>query len=236
MTVGYSAQQIRDAEAPHLEAGEPLMQRAAAGLAAVIVSALDARTQDGMPGRVLLLVGSGSNGGDALLAGAALADAGTVVEIVQTSSRVHEDGLEAATGAGAVVIQGGEPEGDSDGFDLDDVVRAAQNADVIVDAIVGTGASGPLRARARIVVTAIRPTLTADGGATVVACDIPSGIGVDDGSLPDDVVMPADLTVTFGGYKAGLLLEPAASVAGDIRLVDVGIADDLAGMTPLVST
>lgn len=228
MPVGYTAQQIRDAEKPHLDAGEPLMARAAAGLASAIEEILRQREPSEAAARVLVIAGSGSNGGDALFAAARLVDGGAHVDVALTGSHTHTAGLASATDAGARVIQG------EDADDVSAIVSAAQEADVVVDAIVGTGASSPLRDRARIVVTALRPVLTSVGGPTVVACDIPSGIGVDDGSLPDDVVLPADLTVTFGALKAGLLLEPAASVAGRIRLVDVGIGDALADVEPVV--
>ncbi len=71
----YSAAQIRAAEEPLLAAGVPLMERAAAALAREIWLLLPADR----PGRVLLLIGSGNNGGDALFAGAELAAAGTAV-------------------------------------------------------------------------------------------------------------------------------------------------------------
>jgi NAD(P)H-hydrate repair Nnr-like enzyme with NAD(P)H-hydrate epimerase domain len=64
-------------------------------------------------------------------------------------------------------------------------------------------------------------------GALAVAVDLPSGIGVDDGSVPDPTVLPADLTVTFGGCKVGLLRRPAADCAGRIVVADIGIGDEL---------
>jgi NAD(P)H-hydrate repair Nnr-like enzyme with NAD(P)H-hydrate epimerase domain len=107
---------------------------------------------------------------------------------------------------------------------------------VIIDAILGTGSGGnpALRGFAREVVEALLPIVEADDGPRVVAVDIPSGIDPDDGTVPDPTVLPADVTVTFGAYKAGLLIEPAASLAGDIRLVDIGLGDQLAGMKPMV--
>jgi hydroxyethylthiazole kinase-like uncharacterized protein yjeF len=217
MREGYSAEQIRAAEAPHLAAGEPLMARAAAALADVVREVLRARDAD--PGRVLLLVGSGDNGGDALFAGATLAREGCAVSIIETVDRTHPEGLAAARGAGAVSVT--EP------------VGAAASVDVIVDGTLGTGsaASPALRGRARDIVAALRERPCR---AAVVAVDLPSGIQPDDGSVPDPTVLPADITVTFGGYKAGLLRGRGAELAGDVRLVDIGIGDELAGMTPIV--
>lgn len=220
----YTAKQIRDAESPLLAAGEPLMARAAAGLAGEIESVLSARGASAR-GRVLLLVGSGNNGGDALFAGARLAAAGHDVVIAPVGSRMHAAGLEAAVTAGATVV--------SD-LEAASVERLGRSAHVIVDAIVGIGGgnSPALRPPARAVVEALLPVVATADGPAVVAVDIPSGIGPDDGSVPDGVVLPADLTVTFGGLKAGLFRQPARRLAGRVVLVDVGLADALAAMTP----
>jgi hydroxyethylthiazole kinase-like uncharacterized protein yjeF len=229
MVNGYSAQQIRDAEAPHLAAGEPLMQRAAAALADVIVTLLPADAT----ARILVLAGSGNNGGDALFAAAVLAERGCDVNIVSVGSRIHEAGLAAALAAGA------HDEADVDAAGL---FALAGSSAVVVDAILGTGsgtgssASHALRGRARDVASAILPVVTADGGPVVVAVDIPSGVDPDSGRVPDPIVLPADVTVTFGAYKAGLLVEPAASLAGDIRLVDIGLGAELARMQPVVQS
>ena len=80
MAAGYSAAQVRAAEAPHLAAGEPLMLRAAAALAEVIRR--ESARSDAAGGPVVLLVGSGDNGGDALFAGAELAGDGMAVTAI----------------------------------------------------------------------------------------------------------------------------------------------------------
>jgi len=69
--------------------------------------------------------------------------------------------------------------------------------------------------------------LHGDNAPLVVAVDLPSGIGVDDGTVPDPTVLPANLTVTFGGCKAGLLREPAANLSGRIVVADIGLGDEL---------
>jgi hydroxyethylthiazole kinase-like uncharacterized protein yjeF len=220
----YTAKQIRDAETPLLAAGEPLMARAAAGLAGEIEAVLSSR-EASTRGRVVLLVGSGNNGGDALFAGAMLAAAGRDVVVAPVGSRMHAGGLEAAVAAGATVV--------SD-LEADAVERLGRSAHVIVDAIlgIGDGNSPALRPPARAVVETLLPIVLAADGPAVVAVDIPSGIGPDDGSVPDEAVLPADLTVTFGGLKAGLFRQPVRRLAGRVVLVDVGLASALAAMTP----
>jgi NAD(P)H-hydrate epimerase len=225
MIDGYSADQIRAAEAPLLAAGIPLMARAAAGLAREIRSLLpDAG------GSVLVLAGSGDNGGDALYAGAELAAGGADVSIIQAGSRVHEAALAAAVEAGAHR----EP--------AEAAARRAAEADVIVDGILGTGTSAnpALRGGARDVVSAILPVLSAPAHPLVVAVDIPSGIDPNDGSVPRSsasgtaAVLQADLTVTFGGYKAGLLIPPASRLAGRVVLIDIGLGPELEKLEPVI--
>lgn len=218
MIKGYSAQQVRAAEAPLLAAGEPLMQRAAAGLAAVIRELLPGRDA-----RVLLLVGPGDNGGDALFAGAELASRGVAVEIAPAGKRMHEAGLSAALAGGAKVASRRKS-----------VTEIAGRSGVVVDGILGTGTSDnpALRGTAREVVAALKPVVEKTDGPLVVAVDIPSGINPNDGSVPDATVLPADVTVTFGALKAGLLLPPASAYAGDVRLIDLGL--DFSGVEPLV--
>jgi hydroxyethylthiazole kinase-like uncharacterized protein yjeF len=227
---GYSAEQIRAAEAPHLAAGEPLMALAAAGLASAIRDELTELDLHEAAAEVLLLVGSGNNGGDALYAGAELAASGCSVRVVELGSRTHEAGLAAARAAGADVVRAGEPPDQ-----VTAAVDAATEANVIVDGILGTGAyrSPALRGTAREVVAALRP-LAASPRRRVVAVDLPSGVDPDGGAVPDETVLPADVTVTFGAHKAGLLREPAATYAGRLVLVDIGLGPDLENVEPLV--
>jgi NAD(P)H-hydrate epimerase len=242
MINGYSVEQIRAAEAPHLAAGEPLMRRAAAGLADEIRRALretmhgqkgdDESTEGALPGdsgRVLLLVGSGDNGGDTLFAGAELAAQGVDVTILATGSRMRDDGLAAALHAGAHVEN-------TDHLDAGRLAHLAARADVIIDGILGTGTSPnpALRGTARDIVAVIIPIVEAPDGPVVIAVDIPSGINPNDGAVPDPLVLPADVTVTFGGYKAGLLLPPASRLTGRVRLIDIGLGPDLAAFEPAV--
>jgi NAD(P)H-hydrate epimerase len=214
MMHGYSARQVRDAEAPLLAAGVPLMQRAAAGLAREIHSL--------SPARILVLAGGGNNGADALFAAAELAEGGTDVAVVTTSAGTHAEALSAALAAGAVV------------HPAEHAPALATSADLVVDGILGTGTSDDpsLRGTAREVVEAL---LAVEGLPPVIAVDIPSGIGPSDGAVPDPCVLRAAVTVTFGGVKAGLLVEPGASFAGEVRLVDIGLGEELARMDPVVS-
>ena len=222
----YTAAQVREAEEPFLERGVPLMARAAAALAHETARLLDARRGGVAGAQVLVLAGAGNNGGDALHAAALLGGRGAAISIVPTTTRLHQAGLEAALAAGAGLRPPDER--------AEVLAELAQRADVIFDGILGTGTSGDpaLRGPARAVVAALLPVLAGTPAAPgrrplVVAVDLPSGIGVDDGSVPDPTVLPADLTVTFGGCKAGLLRRPAMDYTGRIVVADIGIADEL---------
>lgn len=241
MIDAWTAAQVREAERPHLDAGEPLMQRAADGLATVVREVLRASSvrRGGRPARVLLLVGSGNNGADALFAGESLArelvPAGGAVTVVPAGSRVHEEALAAALEAGAVV------DDVESWFGPAGVSERLAGYDVVLDGLVGTGSRGPgLRGDALRVVQAMLGAGAgrAAGGASavVVAVDVPSGIGVDDGTVPDPLaVLAADVAVTFGGYKVGLLVAPASRLAGRLVLVDIGIGAELARLPPAFS-
>ncbi len=191
----HTVEQVREAEATllaQLPEGA-LMQRAAHGLAYAVLDLLGG----GYGRRVLLLVGSGDNGGDALYAGAVLARRGASVEAWLLSDRVHPAGLAALRDAGGRVVE------------------RAGTYDVVVDGIVGIGGRPPLRPDAATALEAV-------AGVPVVAVDIPSGVDVDTGEL-DGPHVTADVTVTFGTHKTAHLVDPAALRSGVVHLVDIGL-------------
>ncbi|MFG2624252.1 NAD(P)H-hydrate dehydratase [Streptomyces sp. NPDC048473] len=218
MRTAYSVQTVRAAERA-LMAKLPegaLMQRAAAGLAAACADVLRRRGRV-YGARVVLLVGSGDNGGDALYAGARLARRGAGVCAVLTSpGRAHEGGLAALLAAGGRVAEGDAATGVWGG-----------HIDLVVDGITGIGGRGGLRPEAAGLVRAFEAT-----GAAFVAVDLPSGVEADTGEVLGDAVR-ADATVTFGTYKPGLLIDPAAGLAGALHLVDIGLGPELPGVPDL---
>lgn len=179
------------------------MQRAAAGLAYAVIGHLRGRGLGGAYGkRIVLLVGSGDNGGDALYAGAMLARRGARVEAWLLSDRAHAGGVAAVKAAGGTVS--------SDVFST-----SSTTFDVVVDGIVGIGGKPGLRPDAEAAL-ALLP------GIPVVSVDTPSGVCVDTGEV-DGAHVTADLTVTFGTHKPCHLLDPAASACGTVQLVDIGL-------------
>ena len=188
-----------------------LMQRAAAGLAATC-----ARLLDHLYGsRVVVLAGSGDNGGDALYAGARLADRGADVVAVAAGQQLHQGGAaELRARGGRVIAAVTESEVNSS------VAHAIAAADLIMDGLTGIGGHGGLREPA-----ATLAQLTAAArhdGALVIAVDLPSGIDADTGEVAGTAIQ-ADVTVTFGTIKPGLLVDPGASHAGTVELIDIGL-------------
>ncbi len=205
MLRAHAVEDVRRAEAAAMArlADGALMQRAAAGLAAAIVDVLG-----GAYGRrLLLLVGPGDNGGDALWAGARLAARGAQVEALLLADRAHEAGLRALRAAGGRAT--------SELADLD------SSPDLLVDGIVGIGGR-PGLAPAAVAV------LERFAGVPVVAVDVPSGVDVDTGRV-DGPHVRADVTVTFGTHKVAHLVDPAATACGALHLVDLGLDPDELG-------
>ncbi|MEU2928335.1 NAD(P)H-hydrate dehydratase [Streptomyces sp. NPDC007251] len=204
MRSAYGVETVRAAERA-LMARLPegaLMQRAAAGLAAACAGLLG-RVYGS---RVVLLVGSGDNGGDALYAGARLARRGAgVTAVLLAPERAHAGGLAALRAAGGSVAGSAGAE------------ELIERADLVVDGIVGIGGKGGLRPGAEALARVVERSR-----AAVVAVDLPSGVDADTGEVRG-AALRADLTVTFGTHKPGLLIDPAREYAGVVRLVDIGL-------------
>ena len=202
----YTVEQILAAEEVALAAqGQlPLMVRAATAVAVTAAGML----RRPLPGRrVVLLVGSGNNGGDALFAGANLARRGVRVTALLTDpSRAHPAGLRALLAAGGRLLA-----------DHSQAATLIGNADLIVDGLVGIGATPPLREPGAHLVQLANAAVSRR-----IAVDIPSGVHPDGGPA-DGPAFAADVTVTFGGAKTGLLLTDAAGRV-DVRPLDFPLA------------
>lgn len=160
-------------------------------------------------GAVAVLCGKGNNGGDGLVAARHLATAGHRVAVylpgpeadLSPNSRTNLERLPRNVTLAP----------------LDDAAGPALDRyPVVVDALLGTGFSGrPRGPVAEAIEVANR------SGATVVACDLPSGV---DGSTGEaDLAVEADLTVTFHGLKLGHLISPGKGLCGPVEVIDIGI-------------
>jgi len=235
----YSVEKIRAAEAA-LMAKLPegtLMQRAAAGLASLCAGLLRSSPDVGgvYGARVVVLAGSGDNGGDALYAGATLARRGAEVTAILAGPRAHPGGVAALRAAGGKFLASNHNASDRAASDRAASDRAASDnaasdhnasaavrhaighADLILDGLLGIGGKGGLREP-----YATLAKYAANSAGVTVAVDLPSGIDADTGAVDGPCVV-ADVTVSFGGLKPGLLVDPGARNAGVVELVDIGL-------------
>jgi hydroxyethylthiazole kinase-like uncharacterized protein yjeF len=225
MRAAYDAATVQAAEEPLLESlpEGTLMQRAAFALARRCAAILD-----GVYGsRVVLLVGSGGNGGDAMYAGVKLAARGARIDALLLTDSAHAPALTALRASGARIHTAGT---DAD-------VSLIRSADLVIDGMVGIGGKGGLREPMARLAAFCDVT-----DAVVVAVDVPSGVNASTGEVGGRAVI-ADVTVTFGALKIGLAISPGAEHAGRVELVEIGLAmpeplttlldaDDVADLVP----
>lgn len=184
---------------------EPVLMESAGRAAAAVIHRLYPR------GRVVCAVGSGNNGGDAVVVARTLRAWGREVATVQVGSRPPDAALLHGWTVDSV-----------DAGRMDDVFRGGE---VIVDGLLGTGATGAPRGAYADAIRAMNA-----GGPPVVALDGPSGVDLTTGRAEGEAVRAA-VTVTFGAPKRGLLLFPGRERAGRIVAVEIGfppLADDAA--------
>ncbi|GAA1946836.1 NAD(P)H-hydrate dehydratase [Amycolatopsis minnesotensis] len=182
-----------------------LMRKAAFGVSVVAARMLADHTGAVAGRSVVLLVGAGNNGGDALWAGAFLRKRSAgVTAVLLNPERAHAEGLAALRRAGGRVVEAAEGP------------RWIERADLVIDGIVGLSARGSLRPDAAALVRRVV--------APVLAIDLPSGVDPDTGAVEGDAVR-ASCTVTFGARKPVHALNPAW--CGDVELVDIGLLPEL---------
>ena len=176
-----------------------LMERAGEGLAAVAARWAPA-------GRIAIVCGKGNNGGDGLVAARLLREAGRQVDVLAVAppGELRGDAAEQLRR-----LPGAAPEP----FDA----ARLDGASGIVDALLGTGATGPPREPA--VIEAMNAA-----GAPIVAADVPSGVDASTGEVGGPAVRAA-ATATFHLAKPGLWIHPGKAHAGEVVVVGIGIPD-----------
>ncbi|MBI4236093.1 MAG: NAD(P)H-hydrate epimerase, partial [Chloroflexi bacterium] len=194
-----------------------LMERAGRAVAEAVRQELG-----GAAGRqVLVLAGPGNNGGDGLVAARHLRRWGAEVSVYLPVARPQPDPLAAAcNGLGCVLVEAGE---DREGQRLGAMLRRAE---LVVDAVLGTGRARPLEGVIAQALGAVRAERERRAGLRVLAVDLPTGLDCDTGSLAPQTV-PADVTVALGLPKRGHLALPGAEACGRLRILDIGIPPGL---------
>lgn len=208
-TALYSQQQIREAELLAVTEGEStfygLVERA--GSAAFQCLVKHCVERGGIQSKtVLILVGSGNNGADALVCARLLLEAGISVCVMLLKTTGSDEFEQALT---AYLNQGGTVQS----VKTEDILQA----EVIVDGLLGTGVQGSVREETAELIHAVNQST-----AWVLSLDLPSGIIADTGTVAGVAVM-ADVTLCFGGIKQGLLTSKARHHSGFIEFADLGL-------------
>ncbi len=225
-----SAEQMRRIDRQMIDAygvpGDVLMDRAGFGVAESVRRLADAAGFDDP--RIAIFAGRGNNGGDAFVAARYLREIEMDVEVLFAGDikAVSGDALLAlrkmrSAGVTLRVLETKD--------EWDDMRQSGLwGADILVDGLLGTGSRGPARGP---VAGAIEVINSFSDNGLVVAIDLPSGLNADTGVAEGDAVL-ADLTVTMGLPKSGLLQPDALDYVGTVEVVDIGIEDELVDALP----
>ena len=171
---------------------------------------------------ILVLVGPGNNGGDGLVAARHLDDWGAQATVYLCSRNTEgDDNFSLIVERDIPVARAEDDEGLSV---LDD---ALSSAEVVVDALFGTGRLRSLEGAVKSVLDLVSMVRASRPQLTVVAVDLPSGLDADTGAA-DPACLSADATITLGCPKVGLFGFPGAERVGKLIVADIGIPQSLA--------
>ena len=200
----YTAEEMSRADRGAQDLGIPggvLMERAGAGMARVALEHF-------APGRALVISGGGNNGGDGFVIARELRRAGVEVRVLPTKSEYAGD-----PGVNFEILRSLDVEL----VGPDDLQGEIGRADLVVDALLGTGFSGEVRQREAALIRGVN-----DASAPVLAVDVPSGIDGATGEV-GGVAIRANLTVCAHAAKVGCAISPGREHAGEVVVVDIGI-------------
>ena len=210
-----TAAQMRRLEQVAVEAGvsfDGLMENAGRAVGDEVA----ARLGKAAGSRVVVLVGPGNNGGDGLVAATRLAQLGAVVEAFVVAGNGDPAGKRPAAEAAGVRVGTAMDESG-----IRTMSRAAASADVVIDAVLGTGASRPIGDPLGRALAAVRQS-----GTPVVAVDLPTGMNADTGQF-DPSGIRADATLMLANPKIGPVIEASNGHCGEIKVLDIGIPPGL---------
>ncbi|MDQ3863531.1 MAG: NAD(P)H-hydrate dehydratase [Actinomycetota bacterium] len=200
----YTAQEMSRADERAQELGIPggvLMERAGAAMARIALKRYS-------PDQALVVSGGGNNGGDGFVIARELHRSGVEVAVLATKDEYEGDpatNLEALRNLRVRFISH---------EDLDAELGAA---DLVVDALLGTGFSGEVREKEAGIIEQMNAAQ-----APILAVDVPSGVDGATGEV-QDVAVSSDLTVCAHTTKVGCVISPGREHAGEVVAVDIGI-------------
>jgi len=215
LTVAQMQAVERQADASSVSYAQ-LMENAGRGLAEVILEEYGYLAEGGALG----LVGSGNNGGDALVALDYLAQEGWRATAILLRPRPADDPLIAR-----LCASGGQVIDLSQAVDPTQLAALLGDHALLLDGVLGTGTRLPLKPDlAAVLDAARRRLLELPDPPVVVAVDCPSGVDCDTGEAAPEC-LPADLTVTMAAVKHGLLKFPAFNLLGELQVVGIGLPE-----------
>jgi hydroxyethylthiazole kinase-like uncharacterized protein yjeF len=171
--------------------------------------------------KILAIVGSGNNGGDALVALSHLSKHGweTYAYIIRARDPADPLSSRLAENGGQLI----NAEDDKKSMQL---LKLLKSSSILLDGVFGTGIKLPLKEEIAKLLQLIKSNLGVNGSKIhVVAVDCPSGVDCETGAAADEVI-PAELTITMAGIKYGLIQLPAARLAGEIRVTSIGPVEE----------
>lgn len=199
---------------------DQMMKNAGQGLADILLDLFEGDKETEVVG----LVGSGNNGGDTLVALSELAQQGWKAK-AYLMKRKKDDLVKRFSEVGGEILAGENA--------FEQLSEAIENADVVLDGVLGTGVKLPLKKDVAEFLSEVNDILDGlDEAPIVIAVDCPSGVDCDSGEIADEAI-PADLTVTMAAVKQGMLKLPAFEYIGDLEVVDIGLPEDLASFKDL---
>jgi ADP-dependent NAD(P)H-hydrate dehydratase / NAD(P)H-hydrate epimerase len=191
---------------------QQMMQNAGLSLARFVVANFNPENKT-----VLGLIGNGNNGGDTLVALAAIAKSGWQARAYIVKPRPADDPMsEWLSQVGGTIIQANA---DKDRLKLKEWLSGSS---ILLDGILGTGVKLPLK---QDIGDVLSLAAQARGRLYIIAVDCPSGVDCDSGQSAAQTI-PADLTYTMAAVKKGLLRFPAAQFVGRVEVGDIGLPDD----------
>ncbi|MDE2492145.1 MAG: NAD(P)H-hydrate epimerase [Elusimicrobia bacterium] len=208
-----------DATARHGIPAAELMENAGRAVAAETLAFLKERGVEPARARVVVCCGRGANGGDGLVAARALRGAGASPVVFLCPPKKDSSypelvraNLAAATKAGVEVRQAGAEAG---------LAEALAACDAVLDALLGTGSAGKPAGQIHHMISEIERS-----GKPVLAVDVPTGVHPDTGHH-SGVAVTADVTLTLGLPKRGLVAPHAARYVGTLKVLDIGYPPEL---------
>jgi len=200
----YTAEEMSRADAGAQELGIPggvLMERAGVAMARIALERYS-------PGRALVVCGGGNNGGDGFVIARELHRSGVDVAVLATKSEYEGDPATNLEALRNLQVRF---------FVREDLDAELRSADLVVDALLGTGFSGEVREKEAGIIEQMNSSQ-----APVLAVDVPSGVDGAAGEV-QGVAVSADLTVCAHAVKVGCVISPGREHSGEVVAVDIGI-------------